>query len=140
MATKQKRTDNLTRAEFKERVLKYFEYVGEANKKKKVEGGVAIPLTPPGLAQWLNWSTEKLVTYPEDGIFFDIVELAMQQCENFIVEAIFSKSLDKGIGTLMLRTYFGYSDTKSKAEAKLQKAKRSISKVLDEMDNAKTSE
>lgn len=137
MSKKQKRTENLTRQEFKDKVKEYFSMVESQNKQRKVEGGVRVPITPPGLAQHLNWSTDKLVTYSEeDGLFHDVIQVALQQCETYIVNAIFSKELDKSIGTMMLKTYFGYSDSKSKTDAKLAKAKRSISKVLDELDDA----
>lgn len=133
-----KKSDDLSRADFKARVQKYFESVENLNKQRKVEGGFMQPTTVPGLAQHLVWPVDKLVNYPQDGQFADIIEFAMVNLESWLNDAIITKQIDKAVGMMMLKSYFNYTDKDGK-KAKDNKSSRSISRVLDEIEQGKTS-
>lgn len=127
------KSDDLSRADFKARVKEYFEMNAKLNEARKIDGGYASPLTVPGLAAHLVWPVEKLCNYPADGKFYDIVEYALVQLESFLNEAIFTKRIDKSIGAMMLKSYFGYSDKEERRKI-LKESRRSISRVLDDIE------
>lgn len=124
--------------EFKGRVADYFKFVKKENEKRKSERLFVKPYTIPGLAEHLKVTTDFIVNYPEDGKYSDIIEFASTKCENFILDAIFSKSIDKAFGKYLLETYHGHGKKDKDKDNELEKKKkklRSISDILDEEDD-----
>ena len=88
--------------------------------------------TLPGLAEALGWSVQEIMDYPIEGDFFKVIEYAKIKCENSIIDGALKGRVDKGTANIILKTHFGYKD-KKEVEVK---GKLSISKVLDELENA----
>ena len=104
------------------------------NKKNKIEGGLEAPITIPGLAQHLVWTVDEFMNYPADGKFARIIDFAKVQCENYLLDAVIQGKINKNIGEMLLKTYFGYKDKNEKKKL-AQEYRRSISRVLDEIES-----
>ncbi len=127
------KSEDLTKQEFKAEVMAYFKHNAEVNKTRKVERGVAVPITLPALAEHLGWPTTRLINYPEDGKYFEIIEFAKVKCENFLLDSIYAKTVNLAIAKMLLETYHGYGTSKQK-EKENKKRLRSISTILNEIE------
>lgn len=109
-------------------------------RQRNLDAGRISPVSIPGLALYLNWSTEKLLSYPPDGEFHSIIEYAKTKCESFLIDSIFSKRIDRATGSMMLQKYFGVEAVNGKG--KIDKPRRSIADILNgiEEENKKHDE
>lgn len=122
--------------EFKTRVGAYFTKVNAENTRRKSERLFILPYTLPGLAEHLRVTTAFLVTYPEEGKYTDIIEYAKTKCENFILDAIFHKTIDKSLGKYLLETYHGHGLAQKDKEKERNKRKlRTISDILNDEEH-----
>jgi len=67
-------------------------------------------LTLPALALHLAIPLKDIITYPEGGTHYALIENAKAKCENDLVERMFDKRIDKTTGLLFLKNHFGYLD------------------------------
>lgn len=99
---------------------------------KNFHNGVTAPVSIPGLALHLNWSVENVLAYPIDGPHAAVLEYAKTKCEAYLVDAIFTKRIDKSIGTMMLQKYFGGDLKNGRAPAGSRKGIAGIIKSIQD--------
>jgi hypothetical protein len=95
--------------------------------------------TISGLAFSLSVPKKDISKYPETGKFFDLIEHTKQKIENQLIQMLLTKKIDKSVANLILINDFGYKNQSSKQEEKkedkLKTIKKSISDVLNEIEN-----
>jgi len=99
-------------------------------------------LTLTSLALFIGIPLVDIITYPETGIHFELVQNAKARCENDLVERMFDHRIDKSTGLMFLKNHFGYTDIakalsaeeKAKIKKENREIKRSISDILDAIE------
>lgn len=89
-------------------------------------------LTLPALAEQMKWTVNWIITYPPTGPLARAIDHAKLKCENWLVDQLFRKNIDKTAATLMLKNHFGYNE---KQEITVRK-KVNIKDILDAIENA----
>lgn len=118
----------------KKQIVIYF----ETNKAEIVKPA----LTLTALALHIGIPLKDIITYPETGIHFALIQNAKARCENDLVERMFDHRIDKSTGLMFLKNHFGYRDIekaisaeeKAKIKKENKQIKRSISDILDAIE------
>lgn len=103
------------------------------------------PLTLTALSLFLNIPLKEFLLYPENGQHSSLITNAKLRCENDLVERIYNGKIDQTTGSLFLKNHFGYINMAKAMSAEERKkerqaslgTKRSISDILDEIENKK---
>ena len=101
-------------------------------KQKDFYNGRIPPISLPGLALYLSWTVDEIVTYPVDGPYSKILEYAKTRLEAFLIDSIYLKRIDRATGAMMLEKYFGGKrggDAKSSG-----RPKKSIAQIIKDIE------
>lgn len=119
--------ETLSKEEFKDFVKSYFK---SCDSKSPSD-----PYLLPALAEFINWGINELIVYPPLRKYSPILDKAKLKCEVYLNNAMFTKKIDKSVGTYMLKAYFGYKDKVGEGGSPLAGKVRTIKQILDEIED-----
>lgn len=99
--------------EFEEKIVKYFKWVDEENKTRKLQrfvGEKLKPYTITGLCVYLGMSRETWREYGNREEYSDTIKRAKMIVENFVEEGLLNGSINPIGGIFNLKNNFGWVD------------------------------
>lgn len=121
--------DSLSRQKLANRLNGFFK---EAQEKNKLCSLAA-------LSYWLNVPSDEIRFYPLDGKHAPLINKARMRCENDIVARMLAGTVEFRAAQMLLQGDFGYSQGGKGDSKKLNKVRKTIAAVLDEIEEYRPS-
>lgn len=87
------------------------------------------------MSYWLNVPSDEIRFYPLDGKHAALINKARMRCENDIVNRMLAGTVDFRAAQMLLQGDFGYSQGGKSDKNKLNKVRKTIAAVLDEIED-----
>jgi hypothetical protein len=99
-----------TPEELTQKIIEYFQYIDDINKKRKEDGDKLKPYTISGLCNYLDIVRDTWIEYGKKSEYADSVKKAKQTVEEYVEEGMINGSLST-IGSIFnLKNNFGWVD------------------------------
>jgi hypothetical protein len=99
-----------TPEELTAKIIEYFEYIEEENKKRKRNKERLKPVTITGMCDYMDILTETWCDYSKKQEYVQSIKKAKQKIETFVVEGLLNNTLNPIGAIFNLKNNFGWVD------------------------------